>query len=630
MKTRLRPVLSIVDGESPTSYVSRLARSHTVGSARSLCLDIRVPFRGLVDGDEIAVARLAEVAGVEVETLGAHALRRTEDGATLRGERLVRSTLRRSRVYACPACLAGDAASSDDPADASMAGRSLWLLEPMRTCAVHGVALVEIAMAASAHHLHDFALLLAPRASDVTRLAAEAVERLPSGLERYLLDRLDGKVGAAPWLDALPWHAAARTCEMLGVVATLGRTPNLNLLDGADWHRAGGAGFGIAREGEAGVRAFLADLQRGYPASSLGKEKAQAVFGRFHQWLAAERHPAFEPVRDLVFRHLHETTPVGPDDELFGRRFPGRRIHSIRTAALESGAHPKRLRKVLDVAGLLPAGSEDRLDHHVLFDAGAAAETLRIAAGTVSMVEAACHLNAGRVQTGLLVDAGHIMPVVTANADPAGFGMHGFAKEELDAFLARLTERAVPVEAAGVGHATIPDAARRAHRGAMEVVAMILDGTLAWVGRLAGERGYLAILVDGDEVRRKAAAPALPGLAAYKVARELGTTPRVVKGLVTVGALRVKQAKNPVTRTPVEIVAFADLERFRATFVSVVELAAERREHPFTLKGKLSRSGVQPAFEAEAVGASFYRRTQISEVVLCEPVAPALSLKSAC
>ncbi len=78
---------------------------------------------------------------------------------------------------------------------------------------------------------------------------------------------------------------------MLGVVATLGRKPNLNLLDDADWHRAGGAGFGIACGGEPGIRAFLGDLQRSYPASSLGKEKTQAVFGRFHQWLDAERHP---------------------------------------------------------------------------------------------------------------------------------------------------------------------------------------------------------------------------------------------------------------------------------------------------------------------------------------------------
>ncbi len=180
MKARLRPVLPIVDGESPTSYASRLARFHAVGSARSLCLETRVPFRGLVAGDEVAVARLAEVAGVEVELLGAHALRRTEDGATLRGERLVRSTLRRARVHACPACLAGDAAASDAPADAAMAGRSAWLLEPLRTCAVHGSALVEIVTTASAHHLHDFALLVASGASDIARLAAEAVKRAPS------------------------------------------------------------------------------------------------------------------------------------------------------------------------------------------------------------------------------------------------------------------------------------------------------------------------------------------------------------------------------------------------------------------------------------------------------------------
>jgi hypothetical protein len=617
---RLRPVLSLVKGESPPSYASRLARFHGVGSARTLCLELRIRFGGLVDGNDGDLCQLATVAGVPVQPLRANALQRTEDGFIFRDERLVRSTLRRTRLHACPLCLADDvaagaAARTDIPADAAVAGRTAWLLKPLRTCPTHEVALAEVATASSAHHLHDFAGLVGPHSARIARLAAEAVERQLSGLEIYLYGRLNGSPAAMPWLDALPWHAAARTCEMLGVVATLGRTPNLNDLNDGDWYRAGNAGFGIARDGEAGIRAFLADLQRSYPTSSLGKEGLQAVFGRFHQWLATERHSAFEPVRDVVFQHVHETTPVGAGDELFGRRFPSRILHSVRTAALESGAHPKRLRKLLAAAGHIAPDQGKGLDHHVLFDAVSAAPLLRLAVGTVSMVEMADYLGAGRVQTKLLVSAGYITPVVAANGDPAGFGKHAFAKSDLDAFLVRLGARAVPVDDATEYRLPIPQAAKRAHCGAMEVVAMMLDGRLEWIGRLAGEHGYLALLVDVGELRAQVTAAPLPGLPPYKVAKQLKTTWHVVKGLIEVGALPVQRAVNPTTRTPVDIVLYEDLRQFGETYASVVELATTGGVHPFNLKHQLTSAGVEPAFDPAVVKATFYLRDTVVSAV---------------
>lgn len=364
----LDPTVPFMADEAPASFVSRLARQNNIPSVRDFCLDMGLVFQRIVDGCEDTLAKVAGLVGMSALPLLDQAIHRDGKAFAWRGQTMVRSTLRRARLHGCPACLLNDIADGHAPAECAPYGRTIWLLAPIRSCPVHGIALMEIARAGGPHDLHDFALLMQPRIGDLGRLAAGAVPRPSSPLEDYLLGRLDGITGAVPWLDGLAWHAAAKTCEMIGAVALHGRTPNLKKLTDADWHRAGEAGFGIAREGEDGIRTFLSELQRTYPYTRAATEKPQAQFGRIYQWLAfGARHPAYEPVRELIARHIHESTPVGPGDLLFGKPVEPRILHSIRTASLETGAHPKRLRKILAAAGHLPPDHAGRPNHQVFF-----------------------------------------------------------------------------------------------------------------------------------------------------------------------------------------------------------------------------------------------------------------------
>ena len=85
---------------------------------------------------------------------------------------------------------------------------------------------------------------------------------------------------------------------------------------------------------------------------------------------------AFDPVRDLMRAHILETTPVGPGAEVLGRPVERRILHSVHSASLETGAHPKRLRKLLAAAGLLSAGHEAEPNDRVLFGAEPARRVL--------------------------------------------------------------------------------------------------------------------------------------------------------------------------------------------------------------------------------------------------------------
>jgi hypothetical protein len=65
-------------------------------------------------------------------------------------------------------------------------------------------------------------------------------------------------------------------------------------------------------------------------------------------------------------------------------------------------------------------------------------------------------------------------------------------------------------------------------------------------------------------------------------------------------------------RCPQTLVANKELKRFKARFVSLWALSKERGMYIATLKSKLDRARIEPAFDPVAIGARFYRRRDAS------------------
>lgn len=609
MRRRLYPTVPVADGESPASHVSRLARCNFVRSARQFCSDMGFSFQHVVDGDRETLKGIADLAWMSPDALLLNALVRAPDGWRLRGERLTKPSLRRDRLHVCPACLAADVATSGHPAALAVYGRVTWLISHVRTCPLHGVALVEVGGDLDRDTVHDFSARVGPASERLERLADAAERRPASALENYLLGRLAGAPSPSPWLDGLEFHAAAKFCEMLGAVALHGRTPQLNGLSDADWQAAGGVGFDIASGGEAGVWEFLRGLQTSYRCAKGGKEKANAFFGRLYQWLANAADPSFEPLRDLIRRYAVENMALAPDDLLFGQPVEKRRLHSLYTASREYGIHPTRLRNILASRGMLPPDHADRTDNLVYFGAEIAGGLLAKLADSISLKVVEKYLNAGRVHARLLADNGLIVPVVTGGAP--GIGDHAFARADLDAFMARLLAGTVPVAEPTDKVCDIPKAAKLSNCGGMEVVRLILDRKLVWVGRRTDVGGYLSILVDASEVKRLVRGLPFDGMALIVVERELKSSYYVVKALVEHGHLPVRRVLNPASRHAIQLVDRKDLEAFRAKYVALAELAAERGVNLRKVLVELRDMGVHPALDPAIYKARFYRRKDI-------------------
>jgi len=611
--TCLFPTLAPHADETPASFLTRLAGLHGRETA-PFCSDLGFDLRAVANGEPEAIERLADVSGASPDALAANAWRLDDDAWRLRGERVLRTSRRRDRLYACPACLAEDVTGSALPPRAAAWGRVHWQLTHFRTCARHGLALVEIGAEANRERVHDFGGRIASALERIDEAVAAAPPREASPLEAYLDARLDGRQGLSPWLDGLEFSVAATACEMLGAVTPDERRSRLTEFSDDDWRAAGARGFAIAVGGEPAILVWLDEMRRSYPRKIGGKEELRGFYGKLYDWLnRAAQDAAYDTVREIVRRDALEWLPLGPEDEVFGQPVGRRKLHSIYSASVEYGLHAGTVRKVLAARGLLSAGHEDQTPNLVHFDAEAADAVLATARDGVSLIEAREYLNADRVQTNLLHKHGFIKPAIAAVSKTAGGRRgHVFRTEDLDDFLARLARGAVEVDAAPDGAVGIPRAAKLANCGAHEIVTLILDGRLAWVGRLRDVRGYSGVLVLAAEVKRLVRGTAFDGMSLIEVEREMRTSYYVVKALIR-EHLPVKTVINPETRHAAQIVDRADFDRFNARYVSLAALADWRGVHMRKLFVRLREAGIHPALPEDEFHARFYLRKVAEE-----------------
>ncbi len=77
--------------------------------------------------------------------------------------------------------------------------------------------------------------------------------------------------------------------------------------------------------------------------------------------------------------------------------------------------------------------------------------------------------------------------------------------------------------------------------------------------------------------------------------------------LIKYGHFKTITVVNPVNRCPTVVVSAAEVERFARKYISLFALAKQQRRHFRAVKKGLHDAGVEPAFDPETVGASFYR-----------------------
>lgn len=607
--SRLGITFPLQEDQSLASFCSQLAAANGASNAREFCLHMGLQFQQVIDGTVESIKQLEALSGVDALSLSKAALVKQNGLHLINGEELRKQFLRRVPFKYCPACLISDSERKDRLPQARMYGRRNWMVSFIRTCPIHHVELANQDGFANRSLVHDFSVWTRESKLDFRAILAGTKNRRTSDFERYITARLNNEETSVAFLDPLPLYAAGRLCEMLGAIVHFGIKVATNSVTDSQWWTYSETGYQVMSKGEDAIRECLSSFHDRFfeKAHDMG---GKALYGRFYEWLSHKNvDAAYDPIRDLVRGHAVATLPFGPGDEIFGPISVARRWHSVRTASIKFGLHPKRLRKILIGAGLADPTAMKLTYDRILMDAPQVETLMEASQQTLSSVEAQAYVNAPLAQWKILLKEGFVKPFIEHATGPTM--VRKFSLRELDRFLHSITKSSSGVPVAGKT-CQIQVACRHARCKISEAIDLLIRGELQDVALDPEARGIMAVHVNVSELSRKTKWGDHDGLSLIEAANDLRTAKKVLVALLNVGVMPSRSARNPVNRCPQTVIQPVDLAAFKTRFVSLGNLAIERGEHFRRTKKLLKEAGIFPAFDPQTIHASFYERTQIT------------------
>lgn len=611
MSARLARRCDLLPDESVPSWVSRLAACNHIDSAHEFCLDMGFRYQDCVAGKPSTLAKLSELTGTPLATIAQASLQIRKPNYLFRGERFSTHTLRHRWLYICPACIRNDFATQSMDRNYLPYGRLSWQFSFMRTCPLHKCPIVEIAKLPD-RYSGGFLYHLKLHRQIIDCLAQNATVREPSIVQEYAISRLFGPAPQSHWLNSLSLYAAIITCESLGALLTIGPSADLSRMSEPELDHAGSVGFEVARGGEAGIRKVLSEAQASHRTMHTRREKIGSLYGPFYHAFARKiKSIDCAPIRDLLRRHIIDTMPVGPGDIILHQTVEKRVIHSVWTAAQETGRHPQRLRNILAAAGMIASDHRHYPSHKVLFDAEKARDLIGDRADDLGISGIATYLDSDRRQASLLVRSGQIRPRIDHFAK-GNTHRKIYSKRDLDDLFEAIYRRACIIETYESPICNVLQAASNSGVPAVDIIALIQQGKLSWVGRKPGSTGYPSVLVDATEIKKIIWGSETEGVTTGDAIAFLAAGRKVVAALVREGYLLESAIYRPKYNRALRLIDRQSLENFASTYVSFTELCRTIKLRYVDIIENLK--DVSPAIERTRVGATYYLRSQIPDM----------------
>ncbi|WP_437871003.1 TniQ family protein [Methylorubrum extorquens] len=614
-------------GEPAAGYASRLAALNNldfVPLMRSTGISAREVHSGLARGVR-NVARLGGLDAAQAVALAACTPIRPSRRrpGQLGDERLVPGAVLAGFFRFCPHCVAQDLieAPHDVPVAARPWLRLEWSINQIRSCRTHGVRLAETRRVEDHELIVDFARTVATEVlPHLARLRAETVPTRPNAFEDWLLRRLRNERTPSNWLDTMPINAAVAACESLGIEGLGSDRPHLSKFGNEEWVVASLSGYSIASKGENAIVRFLDALAaRSHAAGTVGMK---SIYGYIFEVLERTLDdPGFEAFRNVVRRHAIENVPLPAGSQVLGYVLEERRLHTATSAAAASKTSHATLRAIFARSGIAPPLGGP--DHQRLI--------IRVDAFEAQLREFGAALKVTDVREAVGIPHKHILELIARGMVPTLFGSrevhkarHRVARDDVEAFMDRLFEGAVPVEAPTPRQVTFGRACFVASTNIGDVVGLVLARRLAWKGSLRGGRRYTDLLVDADEVLallQGAAAPRRGLMKAEIEAETPGLRLDVLTPLIAAGHLMVAQEFCPQTRRRLPVVTRESYEAFKGRYLTLTEICHAKNLNARVARRHLDAAGLVPAFDPAVFKNAIYERAGALDAALrdCPP-----------
>ncbi|MCE8420808.1 TniQ family protein [Rhodovulum sulfidophilum] len=549
-------------GESATSLASRLARRNGVSSMAMFLSDFGIDYLNLTNGDQEDCARLAALAGVEQAELHRDTPALASPGWFRLGQEEIKFTaFSRTALKGCPQCL-------QDASNESDAGHfGLWQLTSIRTCGLHGCYLVPLPTSSGTRERFDVTRLTSGFSPPEPQIANDQ-DLL---FEHYLRNRIEKGPGNT-WLDRLPFHVAAQTCEGFGLLLTLGPKTRRETATPAQWAAAGTAGFSVLRRGPDAFRQKLKDIQQAHPVDNTLYRTRYRVF---FEWLRhRDDDPQFDVIRDLVREFIFRNFPISEGSIVLGQPCPEQYVHSLSTARSRYGMSGWKLARRLASMGLAEgkaAGQGFVLTGYVptaiINDIATDFDAL------LNATDAGKYLGVERFMMTKLTKPGLVEKYFDEkNASPM------YHPRDLDEFIGKLRARVERSEAEDL--LDIATASHRVRIPTERVVEIILRNRLPLHAADPTTARFPDFRLSLAELREVIATDHQGTIRPTRAAQILGINIRTIRSLMDTDVLKSCNIEEMKSGRMRRYVCAKSMEQFAKGHISVVELAAQNRRLP--------------------------------------------------
>ncbi|MBU2936509.1 MULTISPECIES: TniQ family protein [Pacificibacter] len=600
--------------ETLISFLSRLSASKRA-SAKDFAYDMGGSFKRILNLDEEALSLLCQWGNLSNSDLN-ELLSWTGEGVgnirmRFRGEIFVSRALRNPVIRGCPVCLREDVQTYGISPLEAMAMRGDWLLREVVICVKHEHPLVPLWRADKVTDRDDIGARLMEILDEILKGGFDRPKEKASPYDIWLDGRLeDGR--DSTWLVDHSLYAASTFCRLLGA-AMLDLTIADISNNARNLRTAQAEGFEIARQGTPQIRAALDALVERATGVQDGQRK---VFGQLFVKLSQDylEEDTFAIFRKCLRDCILANWPISRGEIVLGELVPERLLHSLHTAAKETGVGFKVINQFLTEAGAFE-DDDRRAPSKKTFDAGRYATLLEEIPTLVGPIEMQTSMGATRAEFTTLERDGVLAPRTQVSTVKSPWRLSdGCALiEELQSF-------AIGEVMDDLHWESIQQSSKRTGKTVGMIISEIRSKNIQvrLKNNIPGYHGIWIHKSDAGSSRRlmlemsgEYTTSLRDTISAYAFARSIGLRDRgLFRAFLEEGHSPSIRVHNPRSQCSQLRLTEDNIATFHRNFVTLNTLQAELGLHRNTIFRRLKAIGVpQFAFNGKKFGAIWSRHT---------------------
>lgn len=569
--------LPLIEGEMPTSYVSRLARLHGT-EPRDFCSDMGLRWPHICSSHPDQLALLAKLTGASLPDLLLWSGQLLTPCRYTVGHAVASTgVFRRAATRVCPRCVVE---AMEQGLQAGPYQLLEWLVLSVNVCSRHLIPLIKLPNAGHTHQTYDFMTQIDQHKAMLLEQARQT-ERLPlTTFEDYVAQRVRG-CAEDNWLSPLELQHLHRACLILGTALNFGAGARCSALGFEDARAATDTGYSVLLGGPSSLVDTLQELKADYKTE---RPYFSTDFGELYTWLKDElEEPALTGLRRVVRGFIFAHYPVRPDQLILGEKPRMATRVTFDEAKQISGIARGRM-----IATLVYLRQQAGEEAGSLTDASLAEiKTVEeFWAGLTNLKDAAEVLGVHVTQMKSLIEAGVI------DAVRLGTSLRYVTKSSIENVLNTIA--AIPVDRASWDLLPIAEFSQGRCVSMALVLKAVLDGTLTSVFRSADGTGIKTLLIDNGEMPLKKRRRLQRDMSIMEAAEHLRIGSASVRELRDCNYLEQIHRRNPDTNHRRAFITRSSVARFETQFETLGQMAERMDIRPIHLAKRLDIDCVEP------------------------------------